>query len=39
MAIVKQTVVAHGGRVEAASEPGHGTEIRMRFPLANGRQA
>ncbi len=37
LAIVKQTVVAHGGRVEAESEPGKGTEIRLRFPLANGR--
>lgn len=37
LAIVKQTVVAHGGRVEAVSAPGEGTEIRLRFPLANGR--
>lgn len=39
LAIVKQTVVAHGGRVEAVSAPGEGTEIRLRFPLANGRNA
>ncbi len=37
LAIVKQTVVAHGGRVEAASAPGAGTEIRLRFPRAEGR--
>lgn len=37
LAIVKQTVVAHGGRVEAVSAPGEGTEIRLRFPLANGQ--
>ncbi|MBP7551229.1 MAG: HAMP domain-containing histidine kinase [Gemmatimonadaceae bacterium] len=37
LAIVKQTVVAHGGRVEAVSAPGEGTEIRLRFPLVNGR--
>ena len=37
LAIVKQTVVAHGGRVEAVSAPGAGTEIRLRFPLVNGR--
>lgn len=36
LAIVKQTVIAHGGRVEAVSAPGEGTEIRLRFPLANG---
>ncbi|MBK7905439.1 MAG: HAMP domain-containing histidine kinase [Gemmatimonadetes bacterium] len=37
LAIVKQTVVAHGGRVDAVSAPGEGTEIRLRFPLVNGR--
>lgn len=36
LAIVKQTVIAHGGRVDAVSAPGEGTEIRLRFPLANG---
>lgn len=39
LAIVKQTVVAHGGRVSAVSAPGEGTEIRLHFPLANGRHA
>ena len=33
LAIVKQTVAAHGGRVEAQSTSGHGTEIRLIFPV------
>ena len=33
LAIVKQTVRAHGGSVDAVSEPGHGTEIRLHFPV------
>jgi len=34
LAIVKQTMVSHGGRVEAESAPGTGTEIRLIFPAA-----
>lgn len=34
LAIVKQTVVSHHGRVEASSEPGDGTEIRLIIPAA-----
>lgn len=34
LAIVKQTVVSHGGRVDAVSTPGEGTEIRLHFPAA-----
>lgn len=32
LAIVKQTVVSHGGRVDASSAPGDGTEIRLHLP-------
>jgi signal transduction histidine kinase len=32
LAIVKQAVRAHGGRVDAESGPGTGTEIRMHLP-------
>jgi signal transduction histidine kinase len=32
LAIVKQAVRAHGGRVDAESGPGIGTEIRMHLP-------
>ena len=32
LAIVKHVVTAGGGEVEATSEPGHGLEIRARFP-------
>lgn len=32
LAIVKQAVRAHGGRVDAESEPGTGTVIRMHLP-------
>lgn len=34
LAIVKQTMVSHGGSVEAESSPGAGTEIRLNFPAA-----
>jgi signal transduction histidine kinase len=34
LAIVKQTVLSHGGRVEASSEPGVGTDIRIIIPAA-----
>jgi nitrogen fixation/metabolism regulation signal transduction histidine kinase len=32
LAIARQTIDAHGGRVEAASAPGEGTEIRFLIP-------
>lgn len=32
LAIVKQTIVSHGGRVDATSTPGKGTEIRLHIP-------
>ncbi len=35
LAMVKQTVLAHGGRVEAESTRGSGTEIRLIFPADN----
>ena len=34
LAIVDAVVVAHGGTVEVESEPGAGTTIRVRIPLA-----
>jgi signal transduction histidine kinase len=34
LAIVKHIVTAAGGTVEARSEPGHGVEIRARFPAS-----
>jgi signal transduction histidine kinase len=34
LAIVKQTVVSHGGRVDATSKPGEGTEIRLHIPAS-----
>lgn len=34
LAIVKQTMVSHGGRVDASSAPGEGTEIRLHFPAS-----
>lgn len=34
LAIVKQTIVSHGGGVEATSAPGAGTEIRLTIPAA-----
>lgn len=33
LAIARQTVLAHGGEVEATSRPGEGTEIRFTFPV------
>lgn len=32
LAIVKHVVTSAGGEIEATSEPGHGLEIRARFP-------
>ena len=34
LAIVDAVVEAHGGTVEVESEPGAGTTIRVRIPLA-----
>ncbi len=34
LAIVKQTILSHGGSVEATSTPGAGTEIRFIIPSA-----
>lgn len=34
LAIVKQTIVSHGGRVDATSEPGKGSEIRLHIPAS-----
>jgi two-component system, OmpR family, phosphate regulon sensor histidine kinase PhoR len=39
LAIVKHVVTAAGGEVEATSEPGHGLEIRARFPPEPERPA
>jgi signal transduction histidine kinase len=33
LAIAKSLVVAHGGEIEATSEPGQGTEMRFTFPV------
>ncbi|HVD31704.1 MAG TPA: sensor histidine kinase, partial [Methylomirabilota bacterium] len=32
LAIAKSLVVAHGGEIEATSEPGQGTEMRFWLP-------
>jgi signal transduction histidine kinase len=37
LAIARQTVLAHGGSVDATSRPGEGTEIRFTFPV-NGAE-
>lgn len=34
LAIVQSIVVLHGGNVEIASEPGHGTRVTLRMPIA-----
>jgi len=34
LAIAKDVVTAHGGTIEAISEPGKGTEIRFTLPVA-----
>jgi two-component system OmpR family sensor kinase len=36
LAIVAAVVHAHGGEVDAESEPGRGTTLRVRLPLASG---
>jgi signal transduction histidine kinase len=33
LAIARQTVLAHGGTVDATSRPGEGTEIRFVLPI------
>lgn len=35
LAIVKQTIVSHGGHVDASSTPGQGTEIRLHIPAVH----
>lgn len=34
MAIARQVVVAHGGSIDVASEPGSGTAVRVALPVA-----
>jgi signal transduction histidine kinase len=37
LAIVQAIVSAHGGQISAESEPGVGTTIRVRLPVAGER--
>jgi two-component system, OmpR family, heavy metal sensor histidine kinase CusS len=37
LAIVQSIMVLHGGNVEIASEPGHGTRVILRMPVAPAR--
>jgi two-component system, OmpR family, heavy metal sensor histidine kinase CusS len=37
LAIVQSIMVLHGGNVEIASEPGYGTRVTLRMPIAPGR--
>lgn len=39
LAIVREIVEAHGGRVTVESEPGRGTTFRMTVPASSGRPA
>lgn len=39
LAIVKHIVLAHGGNIEAASEPGRGSEFRISLPRTQGLAA
>lgn len=39
LAIVREIVEAHGGRVTVESEPGHGTTFRLTVRAASGRPA
>ena len=34
LAVVESVIAAHGGTVEVASEPGDGTRVTIRLPLA-----
>ncbi len=34
LAIVQSIMLLHGGKVEIASQPGHGTRVTLRLPLA-----
>ena len=33
LALTKQIVEEHGGQIEISSEPGQGTEVRLRLPV------
>jgi signal transduction histidine kinase len=33
LALTKQIVEEHGGRIEISSDPGQGTEVRLRLPV------
>jgi signal transduction histidine kinase len=37
LAIARELVEAHGGRIWAESEPGHGTSVHFTLPLSNSR--
>jgi signal transduction histidine kinase len=39
LALTRKIVEDHGGRIELASEPGHGTTARIVLPLAPGPEA
>lgn len=34
LSIVKHLMMAHGGKINISSQPGHGTEVSLFFPLA-----
>ncbi len=35
LSIVKHLMIAHGGKMEIESRPGHGTKVSLFFPLSN----